>query len=114
MIRFFAKTFFSPTQRSNVGTMLSLFKTMTQQYCNAVLHQKSLLRIVSCNITLMKISCTHDSIEQKKTPRSLIVYILTRVKYQADTSLMSQKSLIFLSITSVKPTLFPDIGEASF
>ena len=31
--------------------MLKLFETMSQQCCNAVLRQKSSLRIVPCNIT---------------------------------------------------------------
>ena len=39
-----------------VGTMLWIFKPMTHQYCNAVLHQKSLLRIVLCNITFRAFS----------------------------------------------------------
>ena len=43
---------FQGTQRCNVGTMLLPFETMSQQCCNAVLRQKSLLRIVPCNIPL--------------------------------------------------------------
>ena len=49
--RFATTTIFGATQRCNVGTMLQVFKTMSQQCCNAVLCKKSSLRIVSCNIT---------------------------------------------------------------
>ena len=47
----FATTIFSVTQRCNVATMLQPFETMSQQCCNAVLRLKSLLQIVSCNIS---------------------------------------------------------------
>ena len=47
----FATTIFSATKRCNVGTMLQPFETILQQCCNAVLRQKSSLRIVPCNIT---------------------------------------------------------------
>ena len=47
----FATTIFSATQRCNVATMLQPFETMSQQCCNAVLRLKSLLQIVSCNIS---------------------------------------------------------------
>ena len=36
-------TIISSTLRCNVGTMLQLFKTTSQQCCDAVLHQKSSL-----------------------------------------------------------------------
>ena len=48
----FAKTVFSAPQLFNVGTVLQPFETMLQQCCNAVLRQKSSLRMVPCNITL--------------------------------------------------------------
>ena len=48
----FATTISSATQLFNVGTLLQPFETMLQQCCNAVLRQKSALRIVPCNITL--------------------------------------------------------------
>ena len=40
------------TIHCNVGTLLQPFKPMSQQCCNAVLHYKSLLRVIQCNITL--------------------------------------------------------------
>ena len=49
--RWFATTIFSATQHCNVGTMLQPFKTMSQQYCIAVLRWKSSSQMVSCNIT---------------------------------------------------------------
>ena len=47
----FATTIFSVTQSWHAGTMLWPFETMSQQYCNAVLRYKSLVRIVACNVT---------------------------------------------------------------
>ena len=47
----FATTIFSATLRCNVGPMLQLFETMSQQCCNTVLHLKSPWQIVPCNIT---------------------------------------------------------------
>ena len=45
------RRFFCSTQRSNVGTMLQPFETMSQQCWNDVLREKSSLQIVPCNIT---------------------------------------------------------------
>ena len=49
-------TILSATKRGNVGTMLQTLETMSQQYCDAVLHQKSSLRIVPCDITFNPLS----------------------------------------------------------
>ena len=51
-----ATTIFNAAQRCKAETMLQQFETISQQCCNAVLRQKSSLRIVPCNITL-KYTC---------------------------------------------------------
>ena len=58
---------FSATQRCNIGTMLQPFETMWQQWCHAVLRQKSSLRIVSCDITLMENDFLIKEINAKET-----------------------------------------------
>ena len=59
-MRQFATTIFNATRRCNAGTMLELFETMSQQCCKALLHLKSSLRIVPCNIILRYGSHVHD------------------------------------------------------
>ena len=73
--RRFATTIFGSTKRCNiVGTLFRIVTTLFQ-HCNAVLHQKSLLRIVPCNITFtvkhMKFSYPLTSVPNPHTTKYL-------------------------------------------
>ena len=54
LTRRFATTIFSATQRCNIIATLFRMVTTLFQHCNAVLRQKSSLRIVPCKITCVK------------------------------------------------------------